>query len=325
MPSLKSYDNALLTAMRLDDKKWEVSGGLYTESGALVPESLRHVDRTDSPWTHLVHEHITLTPGIVGKYNVNGVDYYLDEGIWGGHLLAGWGHLITETVSTAWASEKLPDAPLILIPWGRMWVTAFPRIIETLRLAGWDERRIMIATGDIALGRVHVPEPLVNIRGLMDEGELIDPALNDVYDRMVSRSGAAKTGGLKIFLPRPESHRRAHPYEVAVEQALIDVGYTSVRGWDMTVKEQVAAVNAAAVVTGFTGSNLHNSVFARRGVPVVEIRDSRAQLDVIDGVKRIQGALCLLRDQPFAEIDGYAGDQPRPVADMVAEVGALVG
>lgn len=311
--------------MRLDDKKWEVSGGLYTESGELVPESVRHVDRTDSPWTHVDGERTTLKPGIVGKYNVNGIDYYLDEGIWGGHLLSGWGHLITETVSTAWASAKLPDAPLILIPWGRVWVQSFPRIIETLRLAGWEERRIIVATGDIALGRVHVPERLVNIRGLMDEGELIDPALNDVYDHMISRSGASRTSGLKIFVPRPEGHRRAHPYEAGVEQALIEVGYTSVRGWDMTVKEQVAAVNSAAVLVGFTGSNLHNSVFARRGVPVVEIRDSRAQLDVIEGVKRIQGALCLLRDQPFAELDGFVGDHPRPVADMVAEVLALAG
>lgn len=325
MPSLKSYNNALLAAMRLNDKKWEASGGLYTESGDLVPESLRHVDRTDNPWTHSAQEHVTRTPGIVGKYNVDGVDYYLDEGIWGGHLLAGWGHLITETVSTAWAAEKLPHAPLILIPWGRIWVAALPRIMETLRLAGWDERPIVVATGDIALGRVHVPERLVNIRALMDDGQLIDPALNDVYDRMIFRSGAASTGGQKIFLPRPEGHKRGHPHELAVEQALINDGYTSVRGWDMTVKEQVSAVNSAAVLTGFTGSNLHNSVFARRGVRVVEIRDSRAQLDVIEGVKRIQGPLCLLRDQPFAQVDGYVRHRPRPVAEIVAEVKALVG
>lgn len=311
--------------MRLDDKKWEVSGGLYTESGDLVPESLRHVDRTDAPWTNSAQQHIPRTPGIVGKYNVDGVDYYLDEGIWGGHLLAGWGHLITETVSTAWASEKLPPAPLILIPWGRMWVASFPRVTETLRLAGWDKRPIMVATGDIALGRVHVPKRLVNIRGLMDGGELIDPALNEVYDRMISRSGASKNGGLKIFLPRPEGHRRAHPHEIAVEGALINDGYISVRGWEMSVKEQVAAVNSAAVLAGFTGSNLHNSVFARRGVPVVEVRDSRAQLDLLDGVKRIQGPLCHLRDQPFAAVDGYVGDQPRPVGSIVAEVKAMVG
>jgi hypothetical protein len=93
----------------------------------------------------------------------------------------------------------------------------------------------------------------------------------------------------------------------------------------MTVEEQVAAVNSAAVITGFTGSNLHNSVFARRGVPVVEIRDSRAQLDALDGVKRIQGPLCLLRDQPFSELDGYREGQPRPVSDMVSEIKALFG
>lgn len=324
MPSLRSYDNALLAAMRLNDETWEVSGGLVTESGDVVPETLRHVDRTDNPWTHTVKEHNTRNPGVVGKFHVEGVDYFLDEGIWGGHLLAGWGHLITETIATAWASEKLPDAPLILIPWGRMWLSAFPRIIETLRLAGWDERRIVVATGDIALGRVHVPEPLVNIRGLMDEGELIDPALNDVYDRMTSRSGSAGEDK-KIFLPRPKGHRRAHPHELAVEQALVEDGFVSVRGWEMTVEEQVAAVNSAAVITGFTGSNLHNSVFARRGVPVVEIRDSRAQLDVLDGVKRIQGPLCLLRDQPFSELDGYREGQPRPVSDMVNEIKALFG
>ena len=324
MPSLQSYDNAVLTANRLNDETWEVAGALFSGSGYLVPESLRHVDRTDDPWTNSAPERIGRPADVIGKFNIDGVEFYLDEGILAGHLLAGWGHLITETLSTAWASETVPEVPLIVVPWGRIWVSALPRIRETLRIAGWDDRRLIVATGDMVLGRVHVPERLVNIRGLMDEGEQIDPALNEVYDRMIDRSGGAG-GGKRIFLSRPEGHRRAHPHEGAVEQALIDDGYVSVRGWDMTVEDQIAAVNSAAVLVGFTGSNLHNSVFARRGVPVVEIRDSRAQLDVLEGVRRLQGPLCLLRDQPFIDVDGYIGDQPRHVAGMVAEVKALVG
>lgn len=319
-----SYENALLTANRLSDETWEAAGALYTQSGHLVPESLRRVDRTD-PWKVVNPERIPRPSTVVGRHAVDGVDFYLDEGILAGHLLAGWGHLITETISTAWASEQLPDAPLILVPWGRMWVSAFPRIMETLRLAGWDERRVVVATGEMALGKVHVPERLVDIRGLMDEGKQIDPALNVVYDRMIARSVSESSPKRKIFFPRPQGHRRAHPNEAAIEQALVDDGYVSVQGWDMSVREQVAAVNSASALVAFSGSNLHNSVFAERGVPVVEIMDSRAQHDAAHGRTRLQRPLCNLREQPFAEVDGFRDGQPRDVADIISDVTQLAG
>lgn len=320
MPSLLTYDNALLTANRLDDGTATASGALYTQQGNLVPESLRSVDRTDylkvdNP------ERIQRPAAVVGKYKHDGYDTYLDEGILGGHVLVGWGHIITETLSTAWASPDLPDVPLVLIPWGRLWVSALPRMRETLTLAGWDDRRLILTSGDTVLGRAHVPERLIRVGELMDEGASIDPAMNDVYDRMVTRSQAAARLESKMFLPRPEGHRRAHPNEIAVEQALIDDGFTSVRGWDLTVEEQVAAAASASVLVAFSGSNLHNSVFAKRGIPVVEIRDSRAEHDLLSGVTRLQPALCALRGQPFTEVAGFAGvGNPRSTADLVLDV-----
>ena len=318
-----SYDNALLTANRLNDETWEAAGALYTESGHLVPESLRRVDRTD-PWKDINPEQVPRPSTVVGKFNVDGYDFYLDEAILAGPLLAGWGHLITETISAAWASEQLPDVPLILVPWGRMWVSALPRIKETLRLAGWDDRLLIMATGEMVLGRVHLPERLVDIRSLMDEGAAIDPALNTVYDRMIARSVSAPGPKRRIFFPRPDGHRRAHPHEAAIEQALVDDGFVSVHGWDMSVEEQVAAVNSASALVAFSGSNLHNSVFAERGVPVVEIRDSRAQHDAARGKKRLQPPLCALREQPFTEVDGFRDGQPRTVPDILLDVKALL-
>jgi capsular polysaccharide biosynthesis protein len=299
------------------------AGAAYNCHGKLIPESIRTVDKTDV-WNVSNPQEVTRPPRVVGKFNIDGYDLYLDEGILAGHLLAGWGHVITETISTAWAAERLPRVPLILVPWGRMWVSALPRVRETLRLAGWDDRPLIVASGDLLLGRLHVPKRLVDIRGLMDEGGAIDSALNDVYDRMITRSGGTG-GGKKIFLSRPEGHRRAHPHELAVERALIEGGYNSVHGWDLSVEEQIAAVNSAAVLVGFTGSNLHNSVFAKPGVPVLEIRDDRAQLDILDGVRRLQEPLCLLRQQPFTQVDGYVEGRARSAADIVSEVNALIG
>jgi hypothetical protein len=317
--SLDVYENATLTANRLDDELKAATGALYASDGKLITLSQRSVARTDA---HLPSDADTLPrhSPVVGKYGIDGYDMYLDEAIFGGHIFAGWGHAITETISTAWAASEVdPDVPLVMVPWGRLWVSALPRIRETMRLAGWGDRKLVLASGSAVLGKVHVPERLIRFDDLIFGEASIPAKMNAVYDRMTDRSTGPSTDRVPTFLPRSRGHRRLHPHEVAVEEAMVERGFRVIEGWGMSVKEQIAVISSSSSLVGFSGSNLHNSVFANRGVPVVEVMDRRAHSKRYME-RPLQAPLCDLRAQPFTRVEGFDEGTVRPLEDMLSQI-----
>ncbi|WP_442860030.1 glycosyltransferase 61 family protein [Arthrobacter sp. zg-Y179] len=323
MPSISTYDSALLTANVLDDENASANGALYDSKGRLLVESVRAVDRTDS---HIPGDPASVPrpSAVVGHYNHPGYDTYIDEAIFGGHIFAGWGHTITETISSAWASTEVPqEVPLVMVPWGRLWVSALPRIRETMALAGWGDRPLIMTVGTAVFGKVHVPERLVRFDDLLHRGASIPAEMNAVYDLMIGRSTLSDPRPrIPTFLARTRGHRRAHPYEEAIEAALAERGFRVVEGWDLGVREQIALINSSSCLVAFSGSSLHNSVFAERSIPVLEIMDNRASSTSL--VERpLQAALCELREQPFTRVQGYDNGQARTVPDVVEEVMGL--
>lgn len=318
-PTTTSHENALLTANRLDDSDGTQIGALYTASGHLVPESVRQVDRSD---VHLPASpsHLPRPTVVVGKYNHPGCDTWIDEAIFGGHVMSGWGHTITETLSTAWACSTLPDVPIVLVPWGRVWAPSFPRLQDVLTLAGWGNRPLIIQSGDTAFGRVHVPERLFRLDDLMYGDREVPEAMNSVYDRMIAATVHLQTGNRSVFLPRPEGHRRAHPDETGITDNMAEMGLEIVKGWQIPVGNQIAAVSSARVLVGFSGSSLHNSVFAPRGTPVIEILDERAADHYGTERRDLQITLCNLRNQPHIVVPGFARGAPMERHAIMAAV-----
>lgn len=323
MPAITTYESALLTANVLNDADKTAIGAVYDARGALVKESVRSVDRTDA--------HIPADPksmprpsAVIGQYNHDGYNTYIDEAIYGGHIYAGWGHTITETISTAWASTEVPPgAPLVMVPWGRLWVSALPRIRETMSLAGWGDRPLIMASGTTVFGRLHVPERLVQFDLLLHEGASIPPRMNSVYDLMIDRSvTSGREPKVPTFLARGRGHRREHPHEAAIAAELSQCGFRVIQGWEMSVKEQIAAINSSSSLVAFSGSSLHNSVFATSGTPVLEIMDNRASGTTQIG-RPLQAALCELRGQRFTRVQGYENGQARDLLDIVDEVVGL--
>lgn len=322
MPAITTVESALLTPNVLDDTGRTATGAIYDSNGAIVSASVRSVDRTDA---HLPADPETIPrhSPVIGRYQHEGHDSYIEEAIYGGHIFAGWGHTITETISTAWANTEIPaNIPLVMVPWGRLWVSALPRIRETMALAGWSDRPLIMASSATVFGKVHVPERLIRFGEILDGGHAIPNRMNGVYELMIDRATqAAADPKAPTFLARSQGHRREHPHETAIAQQLSLSGFRVVRGWDMSVQEQIAVINSSSSLVAFSGSSLHNSVFADAGVPVLEILDRRAS-----GGRReqtLQSALCDLRGQPFTRIPGYEGDVARPLPDLVDEIVGL--
>lgn len=320
MPAMNTYESALLTSNILNDAEGSASGAVYDARGDIVEDSVRSVDRTDSHQTS-DPDTIHRPSAVIGTHNHDGYDMYVDEAIFGGHIFAGWGHTITETISTAWAaSEVSPEAPLVMVPWGRMWVTALPRIREAMSLAGWGARPLIMASGSAVFGKLHVPQRLVQFDQLLYEDAVIPATMNATYDLMIDRSlRSGEHPKMPTFLARSRGHRREHPHEVGVERVLAQNGFRIVEGWDMSVQEQISLINSSSSLVAFSGSSLHNSVFADRRIPVLEIMDSRASSSS-HKERPLQAALCQLREQSFTRIPGYENGQERDMLDIVDAV-----
>jgi len=316
----EAITNALLTRHVLDDDAASYHGAVYDGSGLLVPASVRDADRLDN-WRGTSPASIDRAPAVVGHYGQAGHETYISSGVFAGHVFAGWGHLITESISTAWYADEVELAtPVVFSPWGRVWQSYMRRAARVFDLAGWGRRPLIVSNGNLVADELLVPDGLVPLDAVLYEKRSIHPRMNMVYERMVDASKAAGTGPELVLVPRPSGHRRRQPEEGEVESALVSAGFSSCSGWELEVDEQIAQVASARVLIGYSGSNLHNSVFAPRGSLCVEIEDERAIERRSEYGVMLQEALCDLRGQRFVRVPAFARGKPRPARDVIADI-----
>lgn len=300
---IASYPNATLTAPCLNEATHESRGAIYDSDGQLVVASLRATDSTD-PWHSGDPDSLPPTTDPVAKPRVS-------EAVFGGHIFAGWGHVITETISTAWAAKQIPEVPVVFLPWGRFWASSTERAVEVIQLAGWDGREVILAETTHAFGVIHVPERAIDIAQLLDGGGSIPREMNEIYERMRAPYPGPTS---PVFFARPRTHRRYHPAEAELEDELAWQGFTIVRGWEISVAEQIAAACSATEILGFSGSNLHNSVFANVRAPVIELIDSRERSRISSGGRSLQQPICALRKQHHTRLSTYYRDSTVPMS-----------
>lgn len=178
-----------------------------------------------------------------------------------------------------------------------------------------------MTSGDWTFGKLYVPERILDINTIIHDGAQIDPTMNHVYDRIVGTQSCAPKGQ-PILLKRPVGHRRAHPEEEAIYSELERRGVCVFSGGNLTVEEQIQACAATPVLIGFSGSNLHNNVFAGPQTTVVELQDFRSS----QNRKKwdLQCRLAELRGQEFIRVPTYAMAEPLPLSVICETVQAIL-
>ena len=322
---VRRVSDARVTASSLNDEASFFTGAVYDAQGELVQESIRRVDHTD---TFRCGDPSMLTFGdrVVGTYQLDGVDTFIQEAVYGGSVFGGWGHVILETCASAWAASFIPDdIPLMLRPWGRVWESSVRRSVELLRLAGWGERTVFVQAGSACIGELWVPEVPVDIEDLRFGSQVLDDRLLSVYDTIRKNcelpDGSSDPNASNIFLARTPGHRRAHPLESELEQAFRDIGFEVVQGWNMSVSDQVRTMMRSKCIVGFSGSNLHNSVFGDAAMVVVELLDQRA-LDM--DATAAQFGLCASKGQAYLRVPSFRDEQPLSVSEIMNSFRKLV-
>jgi capsular polysaccharide biosynthesis protein len=105
----------------------------------------------------------------------------------------------------------------------------------------------------------------------------------------------------RIFLRR-KADRVSPAIVEKVEKFMEARGFALITPEKLSIAEQCVLMSQCDCLVGFSGSQLHNSMFANQGVVVVEIGDARAAgAPVINQALCVEIAQCELRHSPYCE------------------------
>jgi hypothetical protein len=199
------------------------------------------------------------------------------RGLYLGSLMAShYGHFITEGLSTFWIFEKLPAEEFdyfLFSPF--VFGTEFPEYaLQCMRAFGIDPDNIVIMGEEaMAFEDLVIPERLFRLN------HSADPALAWVYRKIVSQIVEVAKPIERIYLSRRKLSlkqlTRVIANEVLVEKLFRQAGFTVIYPEEIAFKHQLALYANARVVAGPSGSALHNSLFMRSGVILIELGDPR--------------------------------------------------
>ncbi|MER8747516.1 glycosyltransferase family 61 protein [Mesorhizobium sp. M1004] len=240
----------------------------------------------------------------------------LEQAIYGGHFFYAWGHFLIETLSSAAAASKFPKVPIVFSPWEittqNEWTIGYERhVAPVLNAAGWGKRQIVVTARPVLAKSLYVPQRLTSFGTASPS---IHPAISNVYDRIRSALGQEQDGKA-VLVMRSEDHRRWHPSERAVYEALANRGVLAILPQGMTATAQIGVISRAKTLIGFTGSVLHNSVFMAKGTQVIEIGDQAGR----SSADRIQSELCGIRGQNLVFVPGFK-DTSLSADDLLSSV-----
>jgi len=217
--------------------------------------------------------------------------------LYGGHWMGQFGHFITETLTTLWPQD--PGVRGIVFHRFLSPPDVLPWQLDLVRRAGWS-LPVRVVDGPAVVDELVVPS-----RPLVLNQHAGSRAL-EVWRRV--RAGVdvgTREGGRLLFLSRSRlaADGRRTPGDEGLDGLLAGLGADVVHPQEVPVAEQLAAVAAADVLVGVSGSALHLSAFAPRRTAVLEVGDGRRlreplyTQDVIDGaLGHVRALVPLLRD-----------------------------
>ncbi|MES1202553.1 MAG: glycosyltransferase family 61 protein [Pseudomonadota bacterium] len=266
-PRVEIVEDALITAPRFDAATSTTIGAVYGPAGNLITSSLRPAAL------------VTYWPGDPASINAKtfAAEEELDEAIFAGTFMYAWGHFLLETLTTAYAAALTPpNAPVIFVDLpprpDDAYGDSFRRHVQPLLAEAWRGREIRLVRATTRVRKLHLVGRLAAFG--MQESRELHPAAGEVFARLRGAFGRPREPGLRLVMQRRANHRRYTQTENDIYAALAKSDAQLIDMQALTAPEQIATISRAETIIGFSGSMLHNSMFAHPGATVVEISDS---------------------------------------------------
>jgi hypothetical protein len=189
-----------------------------------------------------------------------------------GHWMLQYGHFLIETLSRCWSlAEDNAYDNYVFYPFvfngGAAEIIHFQRFF--LERLGIPVEKIVFLDAAASFERVDLPE---------QQWPLSGPAnalLSSFYARL-AHSEKRAIGNRKLFLSRkPAGFQRLFNIS-EVEEVFLGAEFEILYPESLAISEQITAYREAAIIAGFSGSAMHNCIFAPRGCTLIEIGDVRS-------------------------------------------------
>ena len=245
-------------------------GSVYAEDGQVIKTSMRsgghggdHVTAVDPG--HVPTQQLAKAQGT----RLNGRSLFL------GPFMSHYGHFITESLSRCWltASGRIETFEQYLFyPFlfnnGEIIISEFHR--HFFRVLGVPLERIHILREPVELEHVVIPEQLWVINTVCHS------AMAGLYARLRTRPTQPARAEW-CFLSRKPAVAGRFAHADAVERLFAESGFQIIYPEDMPIAEQLDLYGSCKIMAGFSGSAMHNCLFASGETLVIEVGDSRTR------------------------------------------------
>ncbi len=189
-----------------------------------------------------------------------------------GTFMNRYGQFITESLSRYWHEGAAGFDHLVAYPFvhdaGTVQVKAFHRYLADLLDVPID--RMTVLSRQTVFDEIVVPEELWvhNVHA--------NARMRALYGRISARHAAGRSTG-RIFLSRTPGPTSRLANTLEVEEVLAGFGFQVLYPERIDIARQLSLYANCEVLAGFSGSAMHNCLFARPGLMTIEVGDARAQ------------------------------------------------
>lgn len=258
MHKLESVQLSYMTPFSRVQKS--IYGGLYNHRFILLLDSLR--DSSSALYR-------PRDPAYLTKEEVENANIWDGKFIFLGHSFNMYGHFLLETLPmlSYLLDQKISRG--IFLPWQEDNSLTY----KFMNLLNIDHDQALIYSQNriICADFVVKPRPFIINTTILKDLSPYRKVLERIHSMHLSICSSFK-GLRKIFLSR-EANRIPLEVSNSVESLFQKKGFTIIRPESLTIKEQIYISKSASVIAGFSGSQLHNSIFAGENTLVIEIGD----------------------------------------------------
>jgi hypothetical protein len=259
-PPTLFYHSKLITPFKRD--RYSVYGAAYDQDMAVVTASLR--DSSSARYRH--RDPVYLMPEEWRKAeDAEGKWLYL------GHCFRHYGHHLLETLPMlAFLLEPAHSDYLgLFLPWG----DGGSLLHNYAQLLGVSSRVCVYAKQIPLRGSFSVPARPIRINGFL-KNRIPYRTVIDALRLRCLKEHMPRAPATRVFLKR-KVDRVSPDVARAVEGYMLGRGFSIVVPESLSLAGQIALMTQVHCVVGFSGSQLHNSIFMTPGAVVVEIGDRR--------------------------------------------------
>lgn len=241
--------------------------------------------------------------------------------IYGGTLIAHYGHFLTESISRLWYAMENPSLPILYAEAPRDLIVAEldrsewpsgPSMLDDTRSIGGqflalsplDRGRFMSFDTPVMLDEVVVPEPSITLNQSCFTVHRRLPEA--VAERALGRRPEVTSQPLYLSRSRltPATALRAVENEARLEDVLRRAGCAVVHPEELDLREQIRLINTHRTVIGVWGSALHSVLFDLTGQSHLVCISDRDRIDeqflLIDAIKGVSSTYLAALDRDDA-------------------------